>query len=69
MDVILLSRLQFALTVGFHYIFPTLSIGLSILLVIMEGAYIRTRNPLYRQITEFWIRVFGLIFAIFDHKY
>ncbi len=64
MDVILLSRLQFALTVGFHYIFPTLSIGLSILLVIMEGAYIRTRNPLYRQITEFWIRVFGLIFAI-----
>ena len=64
MDVLLLARIQFALTAGFHYIFPTLSIGLSILLVIMEGTYLRTKNPLYRQMTEFWIRVFALIFAI-----
>ncbi|MFC1550901.1 cytochrome ubiquinol oxidase subunit I, partial [Candidatus Neomarinimicrobiota bacterium] len=64
MDVVLLSRIQFALTAGFHYIFPTLTIGLSILLVIMEGAYLRTKNPLYKLMTEFWVRVFALIFAI-----
>ena len=64
MDVVLLSRIQFALTAGFHYIFPTLTIGLSILLVFMEGAYLRTKNPLYKLMTEFWVRVFALIFAI-----
>ena len=64
MDVLLLSRLQFALTVAFHYIFPPLSIGLGIILVIMEGIYMKTRNPLYHQMARFWVKVFGLTFAL-----
>ncbi|MFH2204749.1 MAG: cytochrome ubiquinol oxidase subunit I [Elusimicrobiota bacterium] len=64
MDALLLSRLQFAFTISFHYIFPPLSIGLGLVLVIMEGLYLRTRKPLYRQMTRFWVRVFGLIFAM-----
>ncbi|MCX6826738.1 MAG: cytochrome ubiquinol oxidase subunit I [candidate division Zixibacteria bacterium] len=64
MDVLLLSRLQFALTIAFHYIFPPLSIGLGLILVIMEGRYLKTKNPLYQQMTRFWVRIFGLIFAM-----
>ena len=64
MDVTLLSRIQFAVTIMFHYIFPPLSIGLGLILVIMEGWYLKTRNPLYRQMTRFWVRVFGLMFAL-----
>ncbi len=64
MDVALLSRIQFALTIGFHYIYPPLSIGLGLILVLMEGLYLRTREPLYRQMSRFWVRIFGLTFAI-----
>ena len=64
MDVLFLSRLQFALTIAFHYIFPPISIGLGLILVIMEGLYLRTKDPLYQQMTRFWVRIFGLIFAI-----
>lgn len=63
MDVALLSRIQFAVTIGFHYIYPPLSIGLGLVLVLMEGLYLRTRDPLYHQMTRFWVRIFGLIFA------
>jgi len=63
MDMVLLSRIQFAVTIGFHYFYPPLSIGLGLVLVLMEGLYLRTRNPLYHQLTRFWVRIFGLIFA------
>ncbi len=63
MDLVLLSRIQFALTIGFHYIYPPLSIGLGLVLVMMEGLYLKTKNPLYHQLTRFWVRIFGLIFA------
>ncbi len=64
MDALLLSRIQFALTVGFHYLFPPLSIGLGLFLVIMEGQYLRTKIPLYIKITKFWVKIFALIFAL-----
>jgi cytochrome bd ubiquinol oxidase subunit I len=64
MDLLTLSRIQFGLTVGFHYIFPPLSVGLGLLLVFMEGLYLKTKNPLYHQMTRFWVKVFGLIFAL-----
>ena len=64
MDVDFLSRLQFAFTIAVHYIFPPLSIGLGVLLVAMEAWYLRTGNPAHEQMTKFWVRVFGLIFAI-----
>ncbi len=60
----MLSRVQFGLTIGFHYIFPPLSIGLGLILVFMEGMYLKTKNPLYHQMTRFWVKVFGLIFAL-----
>jgi cytochrome bd ubiquinol oxidase subunit I len=58
------ARLQFAFTIAFHYIYPPLSIGLGLILVLMEGLYLKTNNVLYHQMTRFWVRVFGLIFAI-----
>ncbi|MBI2095996.1 MAG: cytochrome ubiquinol oxidase subunit I [Candidatus Omnitrophica bacterium] len=64
MDVLMLSRWQFALTIAFHYIFPPLSIGLGLLLVVMEGLYLATKNPLYHTMTRFWVKVFALTFAI-----
>ena len=64
MDVALLSRLQFAVTIGFHYIYPPLSIGLGVLLVVMEGLYLATKTPLYQQMAKFFVRIFGLTFAI-----
>jgi len=64
MDASMLSRLQFALTVAFHYIFPPLSIGLGLILVIMESMWLRTGKELYHQMTKFWVKVFALIFSI-----
>src|SRR6266508_607560 len=64
LDVLLLSRIQFALTIMFHYLFPPLSIGLGILMVFMEGIYLRTRDPVYHQMTRFWSRIFAVNFAM-----
>jgi cytochrome d ubiquinol oxidase subunit I len=64
MDALTLSRWQFGLTIGFHYLFPVLSIGLGLILVVMEGMYLRTKRELYHQMTRFWVRIFGLIFAL-----
>lgn len=64
MDVEILSRVQFAFTIAFHYIFPPLSIGLGILLVIMEGMYLKTKDKFYENLTKFWVKVFALTFAI-----
>src|SRR5262245_12877754 len=64
MSTVVLARLQFALTIAFHYIFPPLSIGLSVILVVMEALWLRTNNAIYRQMTHFWVRIFGLIFSI-----
>ncbi|GAB4296555.1 MAG: cytochrome ubiquinol oxidase subunit I [Ignavibacteriaceae bacterium] len=64
MDVEILARLQFAITIAFHYIYPPMSIGLGVLMVIMEGLYLKTKNPLYETMTKFWVKVFALTFAI-----
>ena len=64
MSVLTLSRFQFALTIGFHYLYPPLSIGLGLVLVIMEGLWLKNRNPLNHQMARFWTRVFALTFAI-----
>ena len=64
MDVEILARIQFAFTIAFHYIFPPLSIGLGVILVMMEGVYLKTKNPLYERMTKFWVKVFALTFAV-----
>ncbi len=64
MDIEILSRLQFAFTISFHYIYPPLSIGLGVALVVFEGMYLRTKDKHWEQLTKFWIRIFALIFGI-----
>lgn len=64
MDVEILARIQFAFTVAFHYIYPPLSIGLGLLMVIFESAYIKTKNPDYHKLARFWTKIFALTFGI-----
>ena len=64
MDVEILARLQFALTIMFHYIYPPLSIGLGLILVIIESFYLKTKDRFYLQMAKFWTKVFALTFAL-----
>jgi cytochrome d ubiquinol oxidase subunit I len=60
----ILARIQFAFTISVHYLFPPLSIGLGVILVIMEGIWLKTGNPLYHNMARYWTRVFALTFAV-----
>jgi cytochrome d ubiquinol oxidase subunit I len=64
LDVVLLSRIQFALTIMFHYLFPPLTIGMGLVLVYLDGMYWRTRQPIYERAAKFWTKMFALNFAI-----
>ncbi len=64
LDTVLLSRIQFALTIMFHYIFPPLTIGLGALLVFMESVYMKTKDPQYRAMAKFWTKIFAVNFAV-----
>ncbi len=64
MDVEILARIQFAFTVAFHYIYPPLSIGIGLLMVIFEGQFIRTKKKEYEILARFWTKIFALTFGI-----
>lgn len=64
MDVVMLSRLQFAVAVFFHFIFVPLTLGLSLLLAIMETWYVRTGNEVYKRMAKFWGKLFLINFAL-----
>src|SRR5262245_18964478 len=64
MDVEVLSRIQFAMTISFHFLFPPMTIGLGVMLVVMQALRVGTGNPLYTDMARFWTKVFGLLFAI-----
>lgn len=64
MTVEILARLQFAFTVAFHYIYPPMTMGLALALVLMEGTYLATGNRLYHRLAHFWTRIFAVIFSI-----
>ncbi|MDP3360460.1 MAG: cytochrome ubiquinol oxidase subunit I, partial [Lutibacter sp.] len=64
MDVEILSRIQFAFTIAFHYIFPPLSIGIGLFMVITEGLYLKTGKKEYEVLTRFWLKIFAIIFGI-----
>lgn len=64
LDVVELSRLQFAMTAMFHFLFVPLTLGLSALVAIMETVYVMTGRPIWRQMTKFWGMLFGINFAI-----
>jgi cytochrome d ubiquinol oxidase subunit I len=64
MDVLILSRLQFAMTAGFHFIFVSLTLGLSVLVAWMETCYVRTGDEIYLKMTKFWGKLFLINFAV-----
>lgn len=64
MDVEILSRIQFAFTLTFHYIYPPLSIGISLALIMMEAMFLKTKKPLWEKLTKFWLKVFAMTFAL-----
>jgi cytochrome d ubiquinol oxidase subunit I len=64
LDAVTLSRLQFALTIVFHYLFPPLAIGLGALLVFMEGAFHVTGDKDWERLARFWTKIFAVNFAM-----
>jgi cytochrome d ubiquinol oxidase subunit I len=64
MDVLMLSRLQFAAATIFHFLFVPLTLGLSILIAIMETIYVRTGDEDYRRMAKFWGKIFLVNFAV-----
>lgn len=64
LDPVLLSRVQFAVTIMFHYLFPPLTIGLGLLMVIMEYRFLKTGDSFYRNMTKFWTSLFAVNFAL-----
>jgi hypothetical protein len=63
-EVVDLSRLQFAVTALYHFLFVPLTLGLSWILVIMESVYVMTGREIYRDMTKFWGKLFGINFAM-----
>ena len=63
-DPVLLSRIQFAFVISFHIIFPAFTIGLAAWLATIEGMHIATRDPIYRRVFDFWLKVFALSFGM-----
>lgn len=59
-----LSRLQFAATAMYHFIFVPLTLGLAWLLVIMESVYVMSGKQIYKDMTQFWGKLFGINFAL-----
>jgi cytochrome d ubiquinol oxidase subunit I len=64
MDALDLARLQFAITTIYHFFFVPLTLGLSILVALLETAWVRTNNPLYKQMAKFWGKLFVINFAM-----
>lgn len=63
-DVVFLSRLQFALNITYHYLFPPMTIGLGWILIVIEGMYLKTKDVKYKHMVIFWTKIFSLFFAM-----
>ena len=63
-DALLLARIQFAFTVSFHFIFPAFSIGLASYLAVLEGLWLKTGKPLYKDLFKYWLKIFAIAFAM-----
>ncbi len=64
MTVEILSRIQFAFSIGFHILFPTLNLGLAVFLVIMEATWLKTGKSVYLRLCKFWTKIFALTFGM-----
>ncbi len=63
-DAVLLARIQFAFTIGFHIVLPAFSIGLASYLMVLEGMWLRTGRQVYLDLFQFWVKAFSLVFAM-----
>jgi cytochrome bd ubiquinol oxidase subunit I len=64
MDVVLLSRIQFAFTIGFHYLFPPITLGLTLIIFILEVLYRKKRDEMYKTMSGFFVKILGLVFVV-----
>jgi cytochrome bd ubiquinol oxidase subunit I len=64
MDALLLARIQFAFTIGFHFLFPAMTLGVALILLISETLFLVKKDEIYRRITDFLARLLGLIFVV-----
>ena len=64
LDPILLSRLQFAFVIAFHFLLPAFTIGLASYIAVLEGLHLATGKPVYVRISMFWIKIFAIAFGM-----
>ncbi|AUI65073.1 MULTISPECIES: cytochrome ubiquinol oxidase subunit I [Glaesserella] len=64
LTALMLARIQFAFTVSFHIIFPATSIGLASFLAFLEWRWLRTSDPIYKDLYKFWLKIFGIAFGM-----
>jgi cytochrome d ubiquinol oxidase subunit I len=64
LDMVLLARIQFAFTIAFHIIFPSFTIGLASYLAMIEALWLRTGKPVYRELYQFWVKIFAVSFGM-----
>ncbi|MGZ7060898.1 MAG: cytochrome ubiquinol oxidase subunit I, partial [Candidatus Angelobacter sp.] len=63
-SALLIHRLHFAFTATFHYLFPQLTMGLALLIVVLKTLALRTQNEIYNQSARFWAKIFGINFIL-----
>ena len=64
MDPVVLARLQFAFTIGYHILWPTFTIGIACFVALLSGLWWRTGRPVYRDLMRFWLKLFALAFGM-----
>ena len=64
MDTVLLARIQFALTIGFHFLFPAMTLGTALIILITESIYLIKKDEDYKKITDFLAKLLGVIFVV-----
>ena len=64
MDAVLLARIQFGFTAGFHFLFPPTTFGLTFIILILESLYIKTKEEIYKNISSFLIKILGAVFIM-----
>ncbi len=64
MSALILARIQFAFTIGFHFLFPAMTLGTTLIILISETLYLAKKDEVYKKITDFLVKLLGLIFVI-----
>lgn len=64
MDAVLLARIQFGLTASFHFLFPPTTLGLTLVILILESSYLRTKEELYERLSSFLVRILSVVFVM-----